>query len=125
MLEVYSNTPPIIATAIVIPIPTRAPTLLPTLSERFAAPELEVVEVVVVLVVLVPLRRSAFAWKAAKLFADDSTAFTLNTMPAPQWDEGLVCLQYTYKTKKQTVGEKTWLASHSVEEHKPRQEQYR
>jgi len=41
----------------------------------------------------VPFRRIALALKASKLFGPPSTAFTLKTMPAPQCDEGLVCLQ--------------------------------
>jgi len=41
----------------------------------------------------VPFMRIALALKASKLFGPPSTAFTLKTMPAPQCDEGLVCLQ--------------------------------
>lgn len=81
LLEVYIKIIPAIVAKRLIPTPARAPKSLPTLNERLAAPELEVVEVEDV---VVPLRRSAFPWKAAKLFADDSTAFKLNTMPAPQ-----------------------------------------
>lgn len=46
-----------------------------------------------VLLEAVPFRRIALALKASKLFGPPSTAFTLKTMPAPQCDEGLVCLQ--------------------------------
>jgi len=49
----------------------------------------------VLLLEAVPFRRIALALKASKLFDPPSTAFTLKTMPAPQCDEGLVCLQYT------------------------------
>jgi len=48
---------------------------------------------VAVLLEAVPFRRIALALKASKLFDPPSTAFTLKTMPAPQCDEGLVCLQ--------------------------------
>jgi hypothetical protein len=33
----------------------------------------------------VPLSWIALAWKAAKLLGPDSTAFTLKTIPVPQW----------------------------------------
>lgn len=43
--------------------------------------------------VLVPLSSTAFAWNAEKLFVLSASAFTANTIPAPQWLFGLVCLQ--------------------------------
>lgn len=60
-----------------------------------AAPGLLVVEVLAlaVLVEEVPLMRSALARYASKLFGPLSTALTLKTMPAPQCETGLVCLQ--------------------------------
>jgi len=40
---------------------------------------------------VVPFCCFAAAWNAAKLLGPDSTAFTLKTMPEPQW---VACLQY-------------------------------
>jgi hypothetical protein len=51
------------------------------------APVWELLEAVVV---EVPFSCSAKAWKAVKLRGEDSSEFTENTIPAPQWLDGAV-----------------------------------
>lgn len=54
-----------------------------------AAPvALDVLEGVAEDPVEVPFSCSAKSWNAVKLRADDSSEFTANTMPAPQWLDG-------------------------------------
>jgi hypothetical protein len=51
-----------------------------------AAPVWELLEAVAV---EVPFSCSAKSWNAVKLRKEDSSEFTANTMPAPQWLAGI------------------------------------
>lgn len=92
------------------PIYSRRPNTTPTIATAMPAPRLTLIAPALFLFVLVedeaevelvavavPFCCLAAAWNAAKLLGPDSIAFTLKTIPAPQW------LAYTSKDQLQRI----------------------